>query len=60
MWVLEAEEILDARRHVSLIHIDTIVRPVHLILPVFGRIHIPVNFHFSYSLDVFERFYLNH
>jgi hypothetical protein len=58
MWVLEAEE-LEGRRNVGLVHIDTIVRPVHLIAD-YGKMRIPVNFHFSYSLDVFNRFYLNH
>jgi hypothetical protein len=57
MWILEAEE-SGGRRDVGLIHIDTIVRPVHLIAD-YGQMRIPVNFHFSYSLDVFNRYYLN-
>jgi hypothetical protein len=59
MWIIKGEETLDMRRNVGLVHIDTIVRPVHLIA-VYGNMRIPVNFHFSYSLDVFDRFYLNH
>jgi hypothetical protein len=59
MWILKGEETPELRRNIGLIHIDTIVRPVHLIA-VYGNMRIPVDFHFSYSLDVFNQFYLNH
>ena len=40
-------------------HLDSILRGAHL-LPAFGEAtHLPADFHFSYSLDVFEAYYIN-
>ncbi|KAH9930567.1 hypothetical protein B0H21DRAFT_781092 [Amylocystis lapponica] len=46
------------QRVVTLIHLDSIVRAVHLI-GVYHATLIPTDFHFSYTLDVFDAFYVN-
>jgi len=38
--------------------VDSILRGAHLIL-VYGVEKMPVDFHYSYSLDVFEAYYVN-
>lgn len=58
MWVVEPE-VLDGKRVVGLVHIDSIVRAVHL-MPVFRNSQIPHDFHYSYSLDSFTCYYVNH
>lgn len=57
MWIVEPE-FINGQRSVGLIHTECIVRACHFI-PVFGRTHLPINFHFSRSLDVFRRYYVN-
>lgn len=57
MWIVEPE-ILDRKRVTGLVHIDSIVRAVHL-MPVFRHLQMPHDFHFSYSLDAFTCFYVN-
>ncbi|KAG1896024.1 uncharacterized protein F5891DRAFT_1130403 [Suillus fuscotomentosus] len=42
----------------SVKHVDTILRSAHLI-PVFGSGPLPDGFHFTYSLDVFNSYYVN-
>lgn len=43
----------------TVIHLDTFLRGAHL-LPVFGgATRLPADFHFSYSLDVFEAYFIN-
>jgi hypothetical protein len=42
----------------AVVHIDTILHNVHLI-PVFGTGHIPLQLHYSQSLDIFSLFYVN-
>ena len=40
-------------------HLDSILRGAHL-LPAFGEVtHLLADFHFSYSLDMFEAYYIN-
>lgn len=60
MWVVKPEH---CDHHglcpVGLVHIDCIVRACNLI-PVFGKSHMPTDFHFSYTLDAFKAFYVNH
>ena len=46
------------RRHTGIVHLDTIVRAVHLV-PNFRDVVIPVDFHFSHSLDAFTSYYIN-
>lgn len=58
MWVVQPE-IRHGQRHVGLIHVETIVRECHLI-GLYGKDRLPKDFHFSFSLDAFNTFYLNH
>lgn len=58
MWVVRPE-MRRGRRHVSLVHTDSIVRGCHLI-GMYGKHQLPKDFHFSFSLDAFQAFYLNH
>ncbi|KAH9913279.1 hypothetical protein B0H21DRAFT_704034, partial [Amylocystis lapponica] len=51
-------DITDGERVVTLIHLDSIVRAVHLI-GVYRATLIPTDFHFSYTLDAFDAFYVN-
>ena len=47
------------RRLTTVIHLDSFLRGAHL-LPVFnGAMHLPVDFHFSYTLNVFEAYFVN-
>lgn len=56
-WVVRADT-TDGVRDRTVIHLDAFLRAAHLI-PVYGNREIPLNFHFSYSLDSFESFYVN-
>lgn len=47
-----------APRLVSVIHLKSMLRGVHL-LPCFGNRPIPRDFSYTYSLDVFEAYYVN-
>ncbi|KAH9937976.1 hypothetical protein B0H21DRAFT_698721 [Amylocystis lapponica] len=57
MWMVKPE-IVRGERTIGLIHLDCVVRACHLI-GVYGKTSVPVDFHFSYSLDVFRAFYIN-
>lgn len=46
------------RPHLAVIHLDTILRGIHLI-PVFGSRPIPRQLKYYNSLDVFNAFYIN-
>ncbi|KAJ7141134.1 hypothetical protein C8R44DRAFT_600946, partial [Mycena epipterygia] len=41
-----------------IVHLDTLLRGAHLI-PVYGSQHIPVGFHYTYSLAAFTAFHVN-
>ncbi|KAH9948897.1 hypothetical protein B0H21DRAFT_844257 [Amylocystis lapponica] len=58
MYVVKPE-FEDGQRVMSFIHLDCIVRAVHLIGVYRDTPAIPVDFHFSYSLDAFNMFYVN-
>lgn len=58
MWIVRPE-VIRGRRNVGIIHVECIVRACHLI-GVYGRHYLPIDFHFSYSLDAFQYFYVNH
>ncbi len=49
----------DGIREVSVIHLNSLIRLAHL-LAVFGDECLPTDFHFSYTLDAFWAFYVNH
>ncbi|KAH9839287.1 uncharacterized protein C8Q71DRAFT_795564 [Rhodofomes roseus] len=57
MYVVQPE-IIQGQQASSIVHLDSIFRAVHL-MPVFRDTFMPLTFHFSYSLDAFESFYIN-
>ncbi|KAH9021931.1 hypothetical protein EDB84DRAFT_1511344 [Lactarius hengduanensis] len=57
MWVV-CPDITRGTRDRTVIHLDSILRGAHLI-PAFGNDQLPLDFHFSYSLDVFKAYYVN-
>lgn len=57
MWVVKPAAV-GGRKVWGIVHLDSIIRSVHL-LPVFRGITIPIDFHFSNSLDAFTSFYIN-
>lgn len=57
MWIVKPE-MHRGRRKVELIHIGCIVRGCQLI-GVYGKHPLPIDFHFSYSLNAFRSFYVN-
>lgn len=59
MWVVEPEFDNDGLPLFGVISLDSIVRACHLI-PVYGKDFIPLDLDFSYTLDSFSSFYLNH
>lgn len=59
MWVVEPEFEDDGSPSFGVVSLDSIVRACHLV-PVYGNTSLPKDFEFSYSLDTFHSFYLNH
>ncbi|KAF8813777.1 hypothetical protein BYT27DRAFT_7268504 [Phlegmacium glaucopus] len=57
MWKV-CPDIRQHERLCSVIHLDTFLRGAHL-LPVFGSQFLPVNFHYTHSLDAFAAYYVN-
>lgn len=57
MWRVKPEYDYGARSR-SVLHLDSFMRGAHLI-PVFGDCPLPIDFHYSYSLDAFEAYYIN-
>ena len=59
LWIFEPDLAEDRSRIMSVVHLDSIVRAVHL-LPVFnGDAPIPREINFTHTLNVFQSFYLN-
>ena len=58
MWVVEPDTLDDGEPFMSIIHLDAIVRALHL-LPVFGQGRVSKTIQFSDTLDTFTRFYVN-
>jgi hypothetical protein len=58
MWKVRPD-VRHGQRLCSVVHLDSILRGVHL-LPIFGRGFLPVNFDYTYSLDAFAAYYVNH
>jgi hypothetical protein len=46
------------QRLCSVIHLNSFLRGAHL--PVFGHSFLPINFNYTYSLDAFASYYVNH
>ncbi|KDQ59819.1 hypothetical protein JAAARDRAFT_192277 [Jaapia argillacea MUCL 33604] len=57
MWVVKPE-VVDGYRDIGLVHTDCIIRAVHLIA-AYKKTFLPIDFHFSYSHDAFQSFYVN-
>ncbi|KAF8802194.1 hypothetical protein BYT27DRAFT_7226532 [Phlegmacium glaucopus] len=58
MWKVRPD-IQQGQRLCSVIHLDSILCGAHL-LPIFGHKFLPINFDYSYSLDAFAGYYVNH
>jgi len=58
MWIVKPQTNRQGRREQSVEHLDTVLRGAHLI-PVFGDGPLPKQFHYSYSLDAFNSYYVN-
>ncbi|KAJ7668866.1 hypothetical protein B0H17DRAFT_1142415 [Mycena rosella] len=59
MWVIAPEFERSGCRSLGVVQLDTIARGAHL-LPVYGFAFLDEDFHFSYSLDLFRGFFVNH
>lgn len=57
MWKVKPEYSTNGR-DISVLHLDTFLRAAHL-LPVFGTAPLPLDFHFSYTLDSFHAYFVN-
>ncbi|KAF8258880.1 hypothetical protein EI94DRAFT_1619300, partial [Lactarius quietus] len=57
MWVVWPDTTC-GRQDKSVMHLDAFLQAAHLI-PVYGKELLPLNFHYSYSLDTFEAYYVN-
>lgn len=57
LWVV-CPDMTDDRPDRSVVHLDSFLRAAHLI-PVFGNRPMPLDFHFTYSLDSFKAYYVN-
>lgn len=57
MWVLKPE-VLGGKPTLEVIHIDTVVRGVHL-LPQYGSGFLPEDFHYTDALDAFKTYFVN-
>ena len=59
LWIFEPDLTADRSRIMSVVHLDSIIRAVHL-LPVFkDDTPIPREINFTHTLNVFKSFYLN-
>jgi hypothetical protein len=57
LWVVHPD-VTEGKRDKTVLHLDSFLRGAHLI-PRYGMQKLPLDFHFSYSLDVFESYYVN-
>lgn len=57
MWVMHPDT-TDGVRDRTVLHLETFLRAAHLI-PVYGNGQMPLDFHFSYSLNAFEAYYVD-
>ena len=58
MWKVRPD-IRRGQRLCSVIHLNSLLRGAHL-LPIFGNRFLPINFDYTYSLDAFAGYYVNH
>jgi len=57
LWVV-CPDTTRSKRDRTVLHVDSILRGAHLI-PVYSSEKLPLDFHYSYSLDLFEAYYVN-
>ena len=57
LWVV-CPDVTWGKRDKSVLHLDSFLRGTHLI-PKYGMQRLPLDFHFSYSLDAFQAYYVN-
>ena len=57
MWVV-CPDCTRGRQDKTVVHLNCFLRAAHLI-PVYGRLTIPLDFDHRYSLDTFEAYYVN-
>jgi hypothetical protein len=57
LWVV-CPDVTWGKRDKSVLHLDSFLRGAHLI-PKYGMQRLPLDFHFSYSLDAFQAYYVN-
>lgn len=58
MWMV-CPEYQGSIQTLKVIHLDSIARGAHL-LPVYGSGFLPEDFHYSFALDAFKFFFVNH
>ena len=58
MWVVEPSILDDGLPQTAVMHLDTVVHPVHL-LPIYGEEQAPRGVKYTGSLDTFSEFYIN-
>ncbi|KAM6496272.1 hypothetical protein JOM56_008978 [Amanita muscaria] len=58
MWIVDRDRGRDGSRTLEVIHIDAVVRGVHLI-PIYGDGFISLDIKFTNSLDRYDTFYVN-
>ncbi|KAI5982905.1 hypothetical protein EDD15DRAFT_2391024 [Pisolithus albus] len=58
MWMVKPSFIEDGTKHLSVIHVDSIIRNAHL-LPIFGQERVPPYINAHNSLDIYRSFYVN-
>jgi len=57
LWVVRPDT-MHGKQDRTVLHMDSILRGAYLI-PVYGIEKMPVDFHYSYSLDMFKAYYVN-
>jgi hypothetical protein len=57
MWMVRPSS-TRGRKDKSVVHLDSLLRGAHLI-PAYGKQKLPLDFHYSFSLDAFESYYVN-
>ncbi len=58
MWMVEPESLDDGTPHLSIVHVDTILRAAHLI-PVYDNSVIDKDHRYQTTLDTFHKFFVN-
>ena len=58
MWKVRLD-IRQGQHLCSVIHLDSVLRGAHL-LSIFGHSFLPINFDYTYSLNAFAGYYVNH